>query len=139
MIELGRRGHTRSENAHLEFNEAGANIMGVQCLSLPTRCAFVVEVDHRIVGLLIGVEQGFGYLNARYATDVVLYADFPGAGRALLRRFIAWAFDERGVDQVMMGVSFGGKSARSTGAFYRRCGFRHTGGMFVIDGKRGER
>jgi L-amino acid N-acyltransferase YncA len=136
MLAMGKAAHAQSESAYLPFDEAGAKILGAQCMTSKTLCAFVAEHDGKIVGLVLGQEQEFPYLKAKFATDVAFYAQHPGAGRRLLRRFIEWARLERKVDQVVLCVSFGGKDSTS---FFNRHGFRKTGGMFVMDCNEGKK
>ena len=136
MLALAKRGHAKSEYARLEFDEAGARLLGAQCISGKSLCAFVAESDGQIVGLLLGSEESFGYLKARFATDLAFYCEHPGKGMRLMKRFLKWALEERKVDQVLLNVSFGGKSAEAAPSLYKRIGFRHVGGMFVMD--RGE-
>lgn len=137
MISVGRVAHSQSENARYAFDEPSARQLGAAAITMKTMCAFVAETDKRspldgnVVGILIGHEDKLPYAKVRFATDIVFYAIEPGAGRALMDRFTTWAFEERRVDQMLLGVSFGGKSARSATALYRRKGFTPVGGLFV--------
>lgn len=132
MLVFGRAAHARSDGAHLEFDEDGARLLGAQCITTKRLCAFVAEDGGKIVGILLGQVQDYPYLKAQFATDVAFVSARFGAGRILLQRFIVWAFEERRVAQVMLGVSFGGKSAQSV-AFFKRMGFKRTGGIFVMN------
>lgn len=134
-VELGARIHAQGESRHLTFDPSGAKVIGAQCIHNSSMCAFVAEHEGRIVGVLLGAERSFGYLHARYATDILFLAE-GGAGKLLIQRFKAWAFDERGADQIIMGVSFGGRSARGSEVIYTRQGFTHAGGIYLMN--RGE-
>jgi hypothetical protein len=131
-VELGAKIHAESESKHLAFDPSGAKVIGAQCIVNRSMCAFVAEHEGRIVGVLLGAERSFGYLHARYATDLLFLAK-GGAGKLLMTRFKTWAFDERGVDQIIMGVSFGGRSARGSEVIYKRQGFTHAGGIFLMN------
>lgn len=131
-LAFGKAMHEKSDMRHLPFDEASAKVTGAQCIVSSAMCAFVAERGGKIVGVLLGLEQPFCHLKARYATDLVFAAQ-GGAGRKLLDRFLVWALEERNVDQVLMGVTFGGKSAKGCERFYMRRGFRHVGGLFVMD------
>ena len=133
MLELAHRGHAASENARYKFDAQAAIILAGQCILEDSLCAFVATSDKEVVGLLLGQEQKYPYLKMRYATDLVLYAEHPGAGRSLVERFKRWAFDERKVDQVLMGVSYGGHKANVVSRMYERMGFREVGGMHVLN------
>lgn len=131
MIAIGRDVHAQSENASYAFDESSAKLLGASAITMKTMCAFVAEDKDVIVGVVIGSEDRLPYAKVKFATDIVLFARAPGAGRALLDRLTTWAFDERRVDQMLLGVSFGGKSARSATALYRRKGFAPVGGLYV--------
>ncbi len=137
MIELGKRGHAKSANAGYKFDDQRARLLGLCCIIDKNKCAFVAceqTVDplcERLVGLLLGVDEEYPYIKMNYATDLAVFAEAPGAGRKLVESFSRWALDDRRVDQLLMGVSFGGKSARAANALYRRMGFTQDGGMFT--------
>lgn len=131
IIEIGKRGHAASDNARFKFNEAKAKLLCAQLIVGKTTCLFVAVDNGKIVGILLGQTEEYVYCNMRYATDIALYAEAPGAGRALLKRFEKWAFDEKKVDQLLMGVSFKAGQNRQAEAMYRRRGFAHVGGIFT--------
>jgi hypothetical protein len=131
ILELGKTGHAQSENAQYEFDEQGARLLVASCVSQKALCAFVAEQDGRIVGFLLGQEDRLPYLKMRYATDLVLYAAHPGAGRRLVEVFTDWGLGQRKVDQMMLGVSFGGRSKTKAESFYTRLGFKPVGGIFI--------
>lgn len=131
LIEIGRRGHADSENAHYAFDEPRAKLLAAQCVVAARLCAFVAVEDGKIVGFLLGQCEQYPYVKMTYATDLAIYSEKPGAGRKLIERFRQWAFEERKVDQIILAVSHGGKSAQHTAALYRRLGFEHVGGLFT--------
>lgn len=131
IVELGKRGHAASANARYEYDEMKAKLLCAQLIAGKATCLFISKVNGKITGILLGQTDTLGYCRATYATDIALYSETPGAGRALMRRFEKWAFHERRVDMMMLGVSHGGKSTRSTESLYRRAGFSHVGGMYV--------
>lgn len=131
IIEIGKRGHTASENARYPFNEQKTKLLLAQLIIGKKTCLFVAEIDGKIVGFLMGQEEEYVYCDLRYATDIAVYAEAVGAGRRLLDRFEFWAFEERKVDQLLLGVSHGGASAKQTESLYRRRGFTHVGGIFT--------
>lgn len=131
IIEIGKRGHAASANADYEIDEQRMKLLCATLIAGKRTCLFVAKRAGAVVGVLLGQEDIFGYCKLRYATDIALYAEVPGAGRKLMQRFERWAFDERKVDQVVMGVMHGGKSARHTEALYGRAGFTYVGGLYV--------
>jgi len=131
IIAIGKRGHAASANACYPFNESKTKLLLAQLIVGKRTCLFVAEEDRVIVGFLMGQEEEYVYCDLRYATDIAVYAEMVGAGRALLARFERWAFEERKVDQLLLGVSHGGDSAKRTAALYTRRGFAHVGGIFT--------
>lgn len=136
LIAMGKAGHAQSELAAYPFDETGAKYVLAVSMADPMRCAFVAERDGAIVGVLVGMEEQFAYLRARYATDVLTFAQAPGAGAALMRRFIEWAFKERRVDRVLLADTFGGRAPARAAKWYARLGARPLGGTYVIDRER---
>jgi hypothetical protein len=65
------------------------------------------------------------------ATDLAFYAERPGAGLALLRAFIRWAWNLPAVVEVTMAQSAGIDSDRMA-AVYKRAGMSRVGGMFTL-------
>ena len=131
IIEFGRRGHAASENARYEFDEGRTKLLLATLIAGKRTCVFVAAEGDKIVGLLLGQEDSYAYCKMRYATDIALYAEAPGAGRKLLKKFEEWAFEERKVDQLIMGVSYGGKSAKSASSLYSKLGFEPVGGIYT--------
>ncbi len=132
LIEIGKRGHADSENAKYDFDEGRAKLLAAQCVVANRLCAFVAVVDGKIVGFLLGQMETYPYIKMTYSTDLALYSEHPGAGRKLIERFKVWAFEERKVDQIILAVSHGGKSASHAAALYRRLGYEHVGGLFTM-------
>lgn len=132
VIALGKVIHTKGERAHLAFDDEGAKRLIAECATRETCCAFVAEVCGEIVGVLLGCEQRWPYLKGRFASDLVLMATYPGAGKKLLAELVKWGL-ERGVDEVLCSVSYGKKSARGTEGLYTRAGFQFRGGMFAMN------
>lgn len=133
VVELGKRGHALSRNAKYAFDEPGAKLLMAQCICNKRMCAFVAVDGDKIVGVLLGLDDTLPYLKLRIASDIVTYAESPGAGRQLLKRFTTWAFDERRVDQMLLGVTSG--NVTSTTAIYKRLGFEPVGAMFTRNRK----
>ena len=131
IIEIGKRGHAASENGGYPFNEGKTKLLLAQLIVGKKTCLFVAVKAGIIAGFLMGQEEEYVYCDLRYATDIAVYAEAVGAGRLLLDRFETWAFDERKVDQLLLGVSHGGASAKRTESLYHRRGFDHVGGIFT--------
>lgn len=133
MVELGRQGHAKSDMSHFAFDETGAKFMAAVCIRNEDHCAFVAEHEDTLVGLVLGMSQEYDYMKAWYATDLLVYSARYGAGASIMKRFIQWALEERKVDRVMLGETYGGRSASKAEGWYAKLGARRVGGMFVID------
>jgi hypothetical protein len=132
LLVLAKRAHALSSNAHIEFDEPGAKLLAANSMTTKGACFFVaVDEGGVLEGLLVGIEQEFGYLRACYAIDVVSFAESAAAARALVERFETWAFGERRVAQIMLGITFGGRHARAMGHIYSRSGFKSVGGVYT--------
>jgi len=130
IVAMGERGHKRGANARFDFSGMRARVLVAQCITRRTMCALVASDDSGIVGFLLGNSDEYPYIAMRYATDLATYSEAPGAGRALIEAFTRWA-DANGCDQIIVGVTYGGRSERGATALYRRLGFTHVGGMFT--------
>lgn len=133
ICELGKRGHDKSEFAALAYDEGSVKLLIANCIVRKTLCAYIAESDGKIVGVILGQEDKHPFVKMQFATDIALYSESPGAGRKLLERFKVWALEERKVDRLMMAVSSGEKSIKSTAAMYTRLGFKHIGCFFTMD------
>jgi hypothetical protein len=130
VVEMGRKAHAESENKQYSFDESGARLLVAACISQKTLCAFVAEKDG-LAGFLLGQEERYAFLKLRYATDLVVYATHPGAGRKLIDAFTDWGLNQRKVDQMLLGVSFGGRSKDKADSYYTRLGFTPVGGIYI--------
>lgn len=131
IIEIGKRGHAASDNAQYPFNEQRAKLLLAQLIVGKQTCLFVATDGDKIVGFLMGQEEQYVYCDLKYATDIAVYGEAPGAWRALMDRFEKWAFEERKVDQLLLGVSHSAENAQRANALYRRRGFNNVGGLFT--------
>lgn len=136
MLVLGRLGHAGSELSQFAFDEVGAKYAAAVSMADPARCAFVAEHSGSVVGVLLGMEEPYAYLHARYATDLLVFANAPGAGALLMRRFIEWAFEQRKVDRVLLGDTYGSRDPDRASGWYELLGARRVGGTYVIDRER---
>ena len=131
LLALAKRAHAVSANARLEFDEQGAKLLAAECMTSKGACVFVAIEDDQIVGAIFGLEQEYGYLKASYAVDIATFATSQKAVAALLERFETWAFGERRVAQIVLGITFGGRHGRAMGHLYNRAGYHSVGGVYL--------
>jgi hypothetical protein len=134
MLALGRRAHVRSRYRDIAVDEAQAKLNAASMMTNRAQCVFVAEEEGRLVGMLMGVSMPWFFSREPYATDLFVYAEKAGAGRALVQRFVHWAFEERRVAGVELLTSFGGdaRQQRLTEAMYKRLGAERVGSYFSI-------
>lgn len=123
--------HEKSPKARYAFDVQGAIGLALRCIADERSAVFVAEHEEHIVAVLAGAIQRWPYLKAKFATDFLFFSARPGAGRAVLRAFIAWA-REKDADEVMVTVGFGGKSATKD-RLYEREGFMRMGSRFNLN------
>ena len=96
----------------------------------------MVELDGKIEGVLIGVTHQLWYSRKKQATDLVLLCDRVegiGWGAKLMRRFISWAKDNRGVKEIMLGtLLLVLVMLERTNKLYERMGAVRIGDTFVL-------
>ena len=94
----------------------------------------VVELDGKIEGVLIGVTHQLWYSRKKQATDLFFYVTVEGIGwgAKLMRRFISWAKDNRGVKEIMLGTTSGIGDIERTKKLYERMGAVRIGDTFVL-------
>ena len=128
IAELGLRLHMKSANARFQFSGMRARVLVASCIVRRNMCAMVALEGKLVVGFILGHVDEHPFIEIKYATDLATCSAQPGAGRQLIEAFTKWAFDEAQADQVILGVTYGGKDHA---AIYERLGFENVGGMFT--------
>jgi hypothetical protein len=134
MLMLGRRAHAASRYRDIKIDELQAKTNLLAMMHNRAQCVFLAFEGERLVGLLLGIEVPWFFSREPYATDLMTYAVRVGAGRALIRRFKKWAFEERKLPGIELSTSFGGteeQRARTEG-LYRAMGFEPVGSYFAM-------
>jgi hypothetical protein len=101
------------------------------CIGSNMGCAFVDESDGKLTGIILGSAQEMWFSTQRVASDLIFYAERPGCGYFLLRRFMSWAWSIKSVHQILLGQS-SGIDIDTTERLYRRMKFRKIGGMYEL-------
>ena len=132
-MALGRRLHAESEFAFLPFDEA--KVLGLlrHITGDPEQyCVYVVEHEHRLIGLLIGQVMEYFFCRERLCDDLLLFVERDQRGSfaalALVRAYLDWS-REKGVREARIATSTGIDIDR-TGAFLEGLGFRRVGGVY---------
>jgi GNAT superfamily N-acetyltransferase len=74
------------------------------------------------------------YSRKKQAADLFFYVtdNGKGWGAKLMRRFISWAKDNRGVKEIMLGINSGIGDSDRTRKLYERMGATRIGDSFVL-------
>lgn len=130
MVMLGYRLCDKTPYAHIERDRPSIVRTFTMAMSSQFGCAFVAEREGKLTGILVGAAQQLWWSRVRYATDLCFYSERAGDGYALLKKFIAWAWNTPSVIEITMGQSSGIDTKRSA-ALYRRAGLTLVGGLYT--------
>ena len=91
-------------------------------------------MEGEIEGAFIGVTHQIWYSKKKQATDLFFYVTEKGTGwgAKMMRRFISWATETRGVKEIMLGINSGIGDAERTRKLYERMGAIKVGDSFVL-------
>ena len=104
------------------------------CILSAEHFVLVVELEGEIEGLFIGVTHQLWYSKKKQATDLFFYVTEKGTGwgAKMMRRFISWAKENPGVEEIMLGISSGIGDADRTRKLYERMGAVKIGDNFIL-------
>lgn len=122
LVELGWQAHAASNNQHLPISDEVWRQTITAMMLRPWENIVLISDD----GFLLGTLADYPYAKAKYAIDVAFYAQ--GSGRALLKRFEAWARSKGAMEMVVVN-SFG---QSRTDKFLEATGMKNVGGMYVL-------
>ena len=104
------------------------------CILSVEHFVVVVELEGEIEGAFIGVTHQIWYSKKKQATDLFFYVTEKGTGwgAKMMRRFISWDTESRGVKEIMLGINSGIGVAERTRKLYERMGAIKVGDSFVL-------
>lgn len=132
MLELMLRVKPNSIYAFVPFSKERARKTIRQCISGPQAYAKVAEFEGKIVALLLAVKDQMFFSERLEAKDIVFLCEKPQCSTPLLRDFLAWAWTDQRVANVLMAQSSGIEVARTT-EWFQREGFELVGGVFYLN------
>ena len=134
IMGVVKEAHTKSisNNVPLDPKTLRTNIQ--ICVLSAEHFVVVVELDGEIEGTLIGVTHQLWSSRKKQAADLFFYVtdNGKGWGAKLMRRFISWAKDNRGVKEIMLGINSGIGDSDRTRKLYERMGATRIGDSFVL-------
>ena len=94
----------------------------------------VLELEGKIEGAFIGVTHQLWYSKKKQASDLFFYVTDAGVGwgAKMMRRFISWSKESRGVGEIMLGISSGIGDPERTKRLYERMGAVKIGDNFIL-------
>jgi len=94
----------------------------------------VVDAADVPVGFLVGMVEDLFFSKKKYATDLCIYVkdEARAYGAFLVQRFVQWAKTIPSVVEITMGISSGIGDIDRVGEMYKKIGFTHTGGLYVM-------
>lgn len=132
IAALARQAHGLSGERGIKIQESKGQLALARFIALKTALVLVDEdAEGWIRGFLIGATDTHWYSDERYAISLLVFAERPGAGRAMVRRFVKWALEEVGASQVILDTSFGGEFGERAERVYERIGLRRVGATFI--------
>jgi len=104
------------------------------CVLSAEHFVLVVELEGNIEGAFIGVTHQLWYSRKKQATDLFFYVTDKGVGwgAKMMRRFISWSKENRGVGEIMLGIGSGIGDPDRTRKLYERMGAIKIGDNFIL-------
>jgi hypothetical protein len=130
LIALGKRLLELTPYADVKIDTLIAGQTLGQCINSAFGIALVAVHEGKITGLLLGAAVPLWFSKSRSATDIVTYAETPGDGYRMIRRFIRWAWAVPNVIEVTMAQS-SGVDVERTGKLYERVGLARVGAIYT--------
>ena len=130
LLALGKRLLKQTPYADVKIDTLIAGQTLGQCINSAFGLALVAEHRGKITGLLLGAAVPLWFSKSRSATDIVTYAETPGDGYRMIRRFVKWAWNLPNVIEVTMAQSSGIDVDR-TAQLYERVGLARVGALYT--------
>lgn len=133
ILEIGRRTIEASPTYPVVMDDVKASYMVRRCIADKSMEAFVSEIDGKITGFILAMQEEHFFSRDWYATDLCFCVLPSHADQAvwLLRRFIRWANSNPKVKSIMLGVSSGLDKDGRLGQLYEKHGLKSAGGLYV--------
>lgn len=134
IIAAGKRLKSRTEYAHVTIDVRRVGETLGQCICSALGFAVVAEHDGKIGGFMLGVAQPIWFSREREAADLITYAERPGDGIRMIRRFVDWGWSVPNVSVVLLAQTSGLDIERAR-VLYERVGGQMVGNIFTIPRK----
>ena len=134
IMEVAKDAHEKSLSNSVAIDPKTLRNNLQVCILSAEHFVLVVELDGEIEGLFIGVTHQLWYSKKKQATDLFFYVTEKGTGwgAKMMRRFISWAKENPGVEEIMLGISSGIGDTDRTRKLYERMGAVKIGDNFIL-------
>ena len=130
LMSLGKRLHGQTVYADIDIDlQTCAQTLG-QCISNAFGFAMVAVHDDKITGFMMGAAVPLWFSRKRCASDIITYAESPGDGYRLIRKFVEWAWAIPNVVEITLAQSSGIDTDR-VGVLYKRVGLQQVGSIYT--------
>ena len=134
IIEVAKDAHKKSlsDSVPIDLKILRNNLQ--VCILSAEHFVVVLELSGKIEGAFIGVTHQLWYSKKKQASDLFFYVTDAGVGwgAKMMRRFISWAKENRGVSEIMLGISSGIGDPERTKKLYERMGAVKIGDNFIL-------
>lgn len=131
IIELLTGFHAVSPMSHIKVRPERVRNTLQQCINQREHRVWVAQTDDNpVVGVLVGITNPIWFSDRKQATDLVFAVQAPhsGLGYYLIRRFLAWARNAKGVEEIILSTTFG--ENKNLDAVYCKLGFTPIGKVY---------
>ena len=134
IMEVAKDAHEKSLSSSVSIDPKTLRTSLQVCILSAEHFVLVVELEGEIEGVFIGVTHQLWYSKKKQATDLFFYVTEKGTGwgAKMMRRFISWAKENPGVEEIMLGISSGIGDADRTRKLYERMGAVKIGDNFIL-------
>ena len=134
IMEVAKDAHEKSLSNSVSIDPKTLRNNLQVCILSTEHFVLVLELEGRIEGAFIGVTHQLWYSKKKQASDLFFYVTDAGVGwgAKMMRRFISWAKESRGVGEIMLGISSGIGDPERTKKLYERMGAVKIGDNFIL-------
>ena len=134
IMEVAKDAHEKSLSNSVAIDPKTLRNNLQVCILSTEHFVLVLELEGRIEGAFIGVTHQLWYSKKKQASDLFFYVTDAGIGwgAKMMRRFISWAKESRGVGEIMLGISSGIGDPERTKKLYERMGAVKIGDNFIL-------
>ena len=130
LLALGKRLLAKSPYSDVPVDTLTFGSTLGQCIQSAFGFAMVAVHDGKITGMLLGAAMPLWFSKKRSATDFITYAETPGDGYRMLRRFVRWAWSMPNVIEITLAQSSGIDIER-TARLYEIVGLQRVGNLYT--------